>query len=49
MDVTDGKQQNGNQVQVWECGTGNANQVWSNDSQELARVAKRKLQRRAAL
>lgn len=49
MDVTDGKQVNGNQVQVWSCGSGNANQVWSNDSEQLARVRRAKIARRAAL
>jgi len=29
LDVTDGRTNNGNKVQIWECGGGNANQQFS--------------------
>jgi hypothetical protein len=29
LDVTDGKTNNGNKIQIWECFTGNTNQQWS--------------------
>ncbi len=29
LDLSDGSSANGNALQVWQCGTGNTNQVWT--------------------
>lgn len=32
LDLTDGSTENGNVLQVWTCGDGNANQVWTTNA-----------------
>ncbi|GMK53992.1 hypothetical protein CspeluHIS016_0105780 [Cutaneotrichosporon spelunceum] len=32
LDMTDGNKSNGQRVQIWQCGTGNTNQVWTTNA-----------------